>query len=464
MEGSPYQKFSFSRGKGAVPGTGPGPQTAIDYHYGDTISRHSDYSLGSVEDESLRESFAIDTELPETRSDDYDEDYNREKNIKYHGTAMDDRGLFHTSSADSPSTSINRKHTPSIDVETQKQRGVEATPFALTYRSGIRLSHQPPTINSSNNPSIRFSRTNTRNGWEHPQCLTGRFCRTFCMHGSNLFCQPKKESAKSIDMRPLSSINGLVRPAKDSYDKAKMDELAEEIDRAIRPSDAYHSKKLDDFYYPFDNSISWLTTCTEEMKQDLAMLQKQHGVGAGRSTLIDAHTKILIDASIKALIDARLAPFEDRLQSFIYRLDGVFYPLRDSVYFLNTHLDALQHEMVMIQRQLDSQAEPSPSIDRRTRPSIDDDHITRRSKLVTEKSLHDKLDEITFSQDLLKEDVYQKQKDISETTYARLGMQQRNIGNLQHRMHANSTIDAKGDHPTSLLRMFGRTKADLQFN
>ncbi|CAN6827663.1 unnamed protein product, partial [Brassica oleracea] len=83
---------------------------------------------------------AIDTELPETRSDDYDEDYHREKNIKYHGTAMDDRGLFHTSSADSPSTSINRKHTPSIDVETQKQRGVEATPFALTYRSGIRLS------------------------------------------------------------------------------------------------------------------------------------------------------------------------------------------------------------------------------------------------------------------------------------------------------------------------------------
>ena len=57
--------------------------------------------------------------------------------------------------------------------------------------------------------------------------------------------------------------------------------------------------------------------------------------------------------------------------------------------------------------------------------------------LVTEKSLHDKLDEITFFQYLLKEDIYHELKDISETTYARIGMQQRNIRNLQHRMHAS---------------------------
>ena len=94
--------------------------------------------------------------------------------------------------------------------------------------------------------------------------------------------------------------------------------------------------------------------------------------------------------------------------------------------------------MDTIQRQLDSQAGPSPSIDRRTRPSIDDDYAALRNKLVTEKSLLDKLDEITFPQDLLKEDVHQELKDISESTYVRLGMQQRNsIGNLQHRMHAS---------------------------
>ena len=188
------------------------------------------------------------------------------------------------------------------------------------------------------------------------------------------------------------------RQSRTSTKKAEIDELVNEIYRVIRISDDFHSKRLDDIYYPFGNSISWLTTCMDEMKQNLAMLQIQHEVSKGRSKSIDA--------SIQASIKEGLAPFEYRPQSSTYQLDGVYYPLRDGVDFLTTRLNALQHEMVMIQRQLDSQAEPSPSIDRRTRPSIDGVYTTRRSKLVIEKSLQDKLDEITFSQDLLKEDVY----------------------------------------------------------
>ncbi|KAF3487803.1 hypothetical protein F2Q69_00054955 [Brassica cretica] len=100
-------------------------------------------------------------------------------------------------------------------------------------------------------------------------------------------------------------------------------------------------------------------------------------------------------------------------------------------------MNVLQQAIDMIQRQLDFQAEPLPSIDRRTHPSIDSDYTRLRSKLVAEKDLQDKLDEITFSQDLLKGDVYQELKDISESTHAIIGLQQRNIGNLQHRMNAS---------------------------
>ncbi|KAG5385021.1 hypothetical protein IGI04_036491, partial [Brassica rapa subsp. trilocularis] len=194
-----------------------------------------------------------------------------------------------------------------------------------------------------------------------------------------------------------------------NYNKVEIDELVEEIYRVIRTSHDYHSKRFDDIYYPFNNNISWLTTRTDEMK-NLAMLQKQHGVGARRSKSIDTHTQTSIDASIQASIDAHFAQFEDRLQSFTYRLDGVYYPLRDR---------------------------------RRTRPSIDGDNAARQSKLITEKTLQDKLEEITFSQDLLKENVYQELNDISETTHARLGMQQRIIGNLQHRMHAKCLEEPK---------------------
>ncbi|KAF3610546.1 hypothetical protein DY000_02048840 [Brassica cretica] len=46
--------------------------------------------LCSWAEESFHESFAVNTEQPETRSDEYDEDYHREKIIEYHGLAMND--------------------------------------------------------------------------------------------------------------------------------------------------------------------------------------------------------------------------------------------------------------------------------------------------------------------------------------------------------------------------------------
>ena len=208
----------------------------------------------------------------------------------------------------------------------------------------------------------------------------------------------------------------------DTYGKVEIDELVTEIYRAMRTTDDYHSKRFDDIYYPFNKNIDWLTTRTDEMKQDIAMIQEQHAVGPGTSKSIATHTQPSIDARIQSSIDARLASFEDMLQSFTYRFDGVYYPLHDDIDSLTTRIDALQKEMDTIHRQLNFQAEHSPSIDRRTRPSIDSDHTPLRGKLVTEKFLQDKLAEITFSQDLLKEDIYQELKDISESTHAKLGM------------------------------------------
>ncbi|KAL0689683.1 hypothetical protein Bca4012_089361 [Brassica carinata] len=66
---------------------------------------------------------SVETELPETRSDEYDKDYHREKNIEYHGLAMDDQGLLHTSSANATSTSIDSRPTPSIDGRRNDQSG-----------------------------------------------------------------------------------------------------------------------------------------------------------------------------------------------------------------------------------------------------------------------------------------------------------------------------------------------------
>ena len=92
------------------------PQTVIDYHYGDTISIQDYYSIGSWANNSYHESYAVDTTLHEMRSNEYDEDYHKEKMIEFHGLVMDDEEVLHTSHAVKNETSIGRNTKPSIDV------------------------------------------------------------------------------------------------------------------------------------------------------------------------------------------------------------------------------------------------------------------------------------------------------------------------------------------------------------
>ncbi|KAH0854528.1 hypothetical protein HID58_063676 [Brassica napus] len=63
------------------------------------------------------------------------------------------------------------------------------------------------------------------------------------------------------------------------------------------------------------NSISWLTTRTDEMKQDIATIQQQQTTRARASKSIDGDSH--------KSIDSRLALFEERLQSFEDILDNV---------------------------------------------------------------------------------------------------------------------------------------------
>ncbi|WZZ87421.1 hypothetical protein YC2023_116000 [Brassica napus] len=45
--------------------------------------------------------------------------------------------------------------------------------------------------------------------------------------------------------------------------------------------------KLDGVYYPLNDSISWLTTCMEEMRQDIARIQRANDVIIDRCSHLD---------------------------------------------------------------------------------------------------------------------------------------------------------------------------------
>ncbi|KAF2554162.1 hypothetical protein F2Q68_00034656 [Brassica cretica] len=67
--------------------------------------------------------------------------------------------------------------------------------------------------------------------------------------------------------------------------------------------------KLDGVYYPLNDSISWLNTCMEEMRQDIARIQRANNVS--RSTSIDRHRQASIDSRLKESIDNRLSASVD---------------------------------------------------------------------------------------------------------------------------------------------------------
>ena len=62
---------------------------------------------------------------------------------------------------------------------------------------------------------------------------------------------------------------------------------------------------LDGFYHPLNDSISWLTTCMEEMRQDITRIQNATHVSC--PTSIDRHQQASADSRLHASIDNRLA-------------------------------------------------------------------------------------------------------------------------------------------------------------
>ncbi|KAF3544298.1 hypothetical protein DY000_02006833 [Brassica cretica] len=90
--------------------------------------------------------------------------------------------------------------------------------------------------------------------------------------------------------------------------------------------------KLDGFYYPLNDSISWLTTCMEEMKQDIARIQ--HATDVARSEEID----LLVEE-----INRALETTEERLDG---RCDDIYFPMDLSISALTSKIEAMQGELI----------------------------------------------------------------------------------------------------------------------
>ncbi|KAF3503461.1 hypothetical protein F2Q69_00043099 [Brassica cretica] len=79
------------------------------------------------------------------------------------------------------------------------------------------------------------------------------------------------------------------------YTKDEINEMFYLVCGAQEKNEGDFQMKLDGVYYPRNDSISWLTTCMEEMKQDIARIQAQRAAEATAQASIDRNLSTSID-------------------------------------------------------------------------------------------------------------------------------------------------------------------------
>ncbi|KAL0815468.1 hypothetical protein Bca101_071912 [Brassica carinata] len=248
------------------------------------------------------------------------------------------------------------------------------------------------------------------------------------------------------------------------YTKDKMNEMFYGVCREQENNKEAFQMKLDGAYYPLNDSISWLTTCMEEMKQDIARIQHANDVARSSSINRDQHTSInirprtSIDNQMPTSVDndppcphtmksqqnfhtreeidqlveeiyRALETTEERLDG---RCDDIYFPMDPSISVLTSKIETMQGELVEIQSYISRRPEASSSIDRGNNKSTDIHHrtavdnTTNRGRLVP-----------NMISDM--SDTHYHEEEISADTYTTLRRHQFNLESLEERLQRMKT-------------------------
>ncbi|KAF3588898.1 hypothetical protein F2Q69_00030017 [Brassica cretica] len=257
----------------------------------------------------------------------------------------------------------------------------------------------------------------------------------------NYICRP--EHARSFTQTKL---------VPEIYTKYEINEMFYGVCGEQEKNKGDFQMKLDGVYYPLNDSISWLTTCMKEMRQDIAIIQRATNVS--RHTLIDRHRQASIDNRLPESIDNRLPASVDdnpqhshtmksqpdfhtkaeidQLVERIYktletteerldrRCNDIYFPMDLSISALTSKIEAIQGELVEIQSYIVRRPEASTSIDKRNNKSTD---IHRRTSVDDATNPRRLVQKVTSYMS----DTHNHGAEISADTYATLMRHQFNL-------------------------------------
>ncbi|KAF2565466.1 hypothetical protein F2Q68_00025257 [Brassica cretica] len=275
--------------------------------------REGDYSIGSGADDHHHESYAVETTIPEPGADEMHKGFTHEElpNMKRRDdadrrVAIDREIQESIDSANRPS--IDEKPPSLIDIRTQMANGAD------------NLFMQQRTVPAHQQREL----CDTDGG------IDNRFKRAIDLFGTRKFYWEEKDEygfyrddqgcARDVDGHVINvskdDIRKLMeRASRDEhiyiclpehassftqtklvpkiYTKDEINEMFYEVCGAQEKNEGDFQMKLDGVYYPLNDSISWLTTCMEKMRQDIAKIQ--HAADRHRPESIDRHYSTSID-------------------------------------------------------------------------------------------------------------------------------------------------------------------------
>ncbi|KAF3598433.1 hypothetical protein F2Q69_00035337 [Brassica cretica] len=343
-------------------------------------AKEADHSIGSSADVHYHESYAVETAIHEPGADELHEGFTTEE-LFNHQERLDTDSLF--AEACGRGTRFNRPFTrnkrPSID-----------------NKASTSIDNRPkPTFIMANGAESLF--VQERNTPEHQRRVTNksyntaggvddRFKPKYRQHNRPLIdidvptsidkrSEDEHGNARGVDGHIIHVSkddirNFLERASMDEnsyiclsehersftqtklipeiYTKDEINEMLYGICGAQRKNEDDFQMKLDGVYYPLNYNISGLTTCLEDMRQDIARILDK-------------------------------------------RCDDIYFPWNNTISSLTSQTEAMQREIAEIQRYIASRPEVSTSIDRcinkltdsYTETSIDEAMLG--SKMVTTK-------------------------------------------------------------------------------
>ncbi|KAF3545688.1 hypothetical protein DY000_02010125 [Brassica cretica] len=143
------------------------------------------------------------------------------------------------------------------------------------------------------------------------------------------------------------------------YTKNEINEMFYGVCGAQKKNEGEVQIQLDGIYYPLNDIISWLTTCMEEMRQDIARIQTQRAAEATAPASIDRHLPSSIDdnpphsnpmksqpdsytrAEIDQLVEEIYRTLETTEEMLKRRCDNIYFPMDLTMSSLTSQIESI---------------------------------------------------------------------------------------------------------------------------